>query len=295
MRIESASKTWLVAVVLQLVQEGKLSLDDTVDQWLPGLLRAHGSEITLRRADVGLERPDRRQRHVRAAARPAPISPVSATRNCGRSCCAVGARLRANPAAQVSPLWFIRLAAWQPLVAPPGTAYHHSNIGWNIAGLIAAKAAGKPLPLLYRERIFQPLGLRHTAYDPQGPIAGAHAHGYALAANGALADTTAWHLGKGADGAIVTDANDEATFLTALTNGTLLHPSALYELGAGDPSGCGGPLVHSRQRRRRRLQIRRRLRRRRQPRRRAPPQRQNARRERVRAPRGRGSRLYCAG
>jgi D-alanyl-D-alanine carboxypeptidase len=38
MRIESNSKTWLVAVVLQLLQEGKLSLDDTVDRWLPGLL-----------------------------------------------------------------------------------------------------------------------------------------------------------------------------------------------------------------------------------------------------------------
>lgn len=48
MRIESNSKTWLVAVVLQLVQEGKLSLEDTVDRWLPGLLRAHGSEITIR-------------------------------------------------------------------------------------------------------------------------------------------------------------------------------------------------------------------------------------------------------
>jgi CubicO group peptidase (beta-lactamase class C family) len=151
---------------------------------------------------------------------------------------------RTNSAAQVSPLWFIRLAAWQPLVAAPGTAYHHSNIGWNIAGLIAAKASGKPLPLLYRERIFQPLGLRHTAYDPQGPIAGVHANGYARAADGTLTDTTAWHIGKGADGAIVTNAKDEARFLTALTNGTLLHPSVLRELGAGDPSGCSGPLVH---------------------------------------------------
>jgi D-alanyl-D-alanine carboxypeptidase len=35
MRIESNSKTWLVAVVLQLVQEGKLSLEDTVDHGFP--------------------------------------------------------------------------------------------------------------------------------------------------------------------------------------------------------------------------------------------------------------------
>ena len=48
MRIESNSKTWLVAVILQLVHEHKLSLEDTVDRWLPGLLRAHGGEIMIR-------------------------------------------------------------------------------------------------------------------------------------------------------------------------------------------------------------------------------------------------------
>ena len=150
-----------------------------------------------------------------------------------------------QPGSRGLALWFIRLAAWQPLLAPPGTTYHHSNIGWNIAGLVAAEASGKPLPRLYRERIFEPLRLRHTAYDPQGPIAGAHAKGYAVAANGTVSDTTAWHLGKGADGAIVTDAQDEARFLTAFTNGTLLHPGILGELGVGDPSGCSGPPVHS--------------------------------------------------
>lgn len=246
MRIESNSKTWLVAAILQLVQERKLSLEDTVEQWLPGLLRAHGSEITLRALvsdssgliddnDIANATPAENQARLARVRDPKLRSQLLA----------VVARVRANPAAQVSPLVWIRLAAWQPLVAPPGTAYHHSNIGWNIAGLIAAKASGKPLPTLYRERIFQPLRLRHTAYDPQGPIAGAHAKGYVLAANGTLTDTTAWHYGKGADGAIVTDAKDEATFLTAFTDGTLLDPNSLGELGAGDPSGCSGPLVHS--------------------------------------------------
>jgi D-alanyl-D-alanine carboxypeptidase len=244
MRIESNSKTWLVAVILQLVQERKLSLEDTVDEWLPGLLRAHGGEIMIRSLmsdSSGL----------------IDDNDVSASPSAGRAYLArvgdprlraqlraVAARMRANPAVRVSPLWFIRLAAWQPLVAPPRTTYHHSNIGWNIAGLIAAKASGKPLALLYRERIFQPLRLRHTAYDPQGPIAGAHANGYALAADGTLTDTTARHPGKGADGAIVTDAEDEASFLTALSNGTLVDRSVRGEIGAGARSGCSGPRVH---------------------------------------------------
>jgi D-alanyl-D-alanine carboxypeptidase len=245
MRIESNSKTWLVAVILQLVHEHKLSLEDTVDRWLPGLLRAHGGEIMIRSLmsdSSGLiddndvfASPSAARGYLARVGDPKLRAQLRA----------VAARIRANPAARVSPLWFIRLAAWQPLLAPPGTAYHHSNIGWNIAGLIAAKASGKPLPLLYRERIFQPLRLRHTAYDPQGPIAGAHANGYALAADRTPTDTTDRHLGKGADGAIITDAKDEARFLIALTNGTLLDPSILGEIGAGDPSGCSGPLVHS--------------------------------------------------
>jgi D-alanyl-D-alanine carboxypeptidase len=245
MRIESNSKTWLVAVVLGLVDKGKLSLDDTVDRWLPGLLRTHGKEITLRQLmsdSSGLI--DDNDLWASPPAGAAYLARVRDPR-LRTQLLSVAARIRANPETRVSPLWFIRLAAWQPLVAAPGTTTHHSNIGWNIAGLIAAKASGKPLPLLYRERIFQPLRLRHTAYDPQGPIAGAHANGYARAASGSLTDTTARHFGKGADGAIVTDATDEATFLTALTDGTLLQGSILDEIGSGDPSGCGGPLVHS--------------------------------------------------
>jgi D-alanyl-D-alanine carboxypeptidase len=245
MRIESNSKTWLVAVVLQLVQEGRLSFGDKVDRWLPGLLRAHGKEITLRQLmsdSSGLI--DDNDVFASPSAGNLYLARVRDPK-LRAELLTVGARLHASPAARVSPLWFIHLAAWQPLVAPPGTAYHHSNIGWNIAGLIAAKASGKPLPLLYDERIFRPLRLRHTAYDPQGPIAGRHVKGYELGAAGTVTDTTARHFGKGADGAIVTDVEDEARFLAGLTNGTLLHPSIEGELGAGDPSGCGGPPVHS--------------------------------------------------
>lgn len=246
MRIESASKTWLVAAVLQLVREGKLSLDDTVEQWLPGLLRAHGSEITLRQLmsnSSGLIDDNDIWRSTAPQGR-AMLARVGDEKLRAELLAAFTRYRAGNPAAEFPALWLIRLAAWQPLVAAPGTAYHHSNIGWNIAGLIAAKASGKPLPQLYRERIFQPLGLHRTAFSPQGPIAGQHANGYS-GVDGRLVDETAIHPGKFADGAIVTDAKDEATFLTALTNGTLLDSNSLTEIGSGDPSGCGGPPVHS--------------------------------------------------
>jgi len=125
MRIESNSKTWLTAVILQLAQEGRLTLDDTVERWLPGLLREHGSRITIRQlmydASGLIDDNDVFQ------ATPAELRAYLARVGDAvlrAQLVAAGARLSANPAAEVSPLLFIRLAAWQPLVAAPGSTYH---------------------------------------------------------------------------------------------------------------------------------------------------------------------------
>ena len=61
----------------------------------------------------------------------------------------------------------IGLAAWQPLPFKPGTQYHYSSIGYELLGLIAARLGAQPLPDLYRQRIFKPLGLRQTASTPR--------------------------------------------------------------------------------------------------------------------------------
>ena len=48
LRIDSNSKIYVVAVALQLVREGRLRLDDTVEHWFPGLLHRNGDTITVR-------------------------------------------------------------------------------------------------------------------------------------------------------------------------------------------------------------------------------------------------------
>jgi D-alanyl-D-alanine carboxypeptidase len=235
MRLDSVSKWWATAVILQLAQEGKLRLGDTVQRWLPGLL-PDGNRITIEQLmtdSSGLiddndvfQSPGAYLARVKDARLRAQLTEVAS-------------RLRANPATEASPLWMIRLAAWQPLLFAPGSRYHHSNIGWNIVGLVAARVGGKPLPTLYREWIFQPLGLKQTSYDPQGPIAGPHAQGYGIAADGTLTDTTARAPFKGADGAIVSNATDTASFLTGLMGGRLVDRARLVALwGAGAESGC---------------------------------------------------------
>ena len=241
MRIESNSKIWLLAVVLQLAKEGKLSLDDTVGHWLPGLLPA-GNRITVRElvSDTsGLVDDFDGMFSSRSAFERALGNAKDPQLQAHWS--ALATRLQENPETRIDPIWVIRLAAWQPLLSAPGSRYHHSNVGWKIAGLVAAKVGGAPLPALYEKRIFAPLGLSHTAYQPQGAIAGRHAHSYSLAADGSSSEH-AYPFGMGADGGVVTNASDEATFIQALVGGKLGVREQLLDLfGARGTNGSGCP------------------------------------------------------
>jgi D-alanyl-D-alanine carboxypeptidase len=240
MRIESNSKIWLLGVVLQLAKEGKLSLGDTVARWLPGLL-PYGNRIAMGQliSDTsGLVDDFDGMFSSRSAFERALGNVDDAKLRAHWTTLAT--RLQANPAT-IDPIWVIRLAAWQPLLSAPGSRYHHSNVGWKIAGLIAAKAGGKPLAALYRERIVEPLGLTHSAYQPQGPIAGPHVDSYSIAADGSSTQH-AYPFGMGADGGVVTDAADEAAFIQALVGGELgVRQQLLAFYGARGSNGAGCP------------------------------------------------------
>ena len=226
MRMESVSKAWTATLILQLVGEGRMRLDDRVARWLPGLLR-YGNRISVRELlnhtsglidnnDIAAK-PAQYIRQVRDPALRAELLDLER-------------RWTVDPALRFPPSLWVRFAAALPLLSTPGTRYHYSNIGYEIAGMIAEKVSGARLASLYEQRIIRPLGLTRTAYDPQGEITGPHPRGYSIDANGTLIDATAWHGGIGAEGGIVADARDEAWFLKALMGGRLLRPSQLVDL-----------------------------------------------------------------
>jgi D-alanyl-D-alanine carboxypeptidase len=241
MRLQSVSKIYTAALILQLAQERRLHVGDTVERWLPGVL-PYGERITVRELLMmrsGLiDLADVMRQGARYLGR-------VHDRKLRGQLTAIARRIAANPASEVSPLWLIRLAAWQPLLFKPGTEYHYSGIGYELLGLIAARAGAKPLPDLYRERIVEPLGLRQTAYDPQGPINGPHARGYLIGADGAMTDATNWHWGAGAAAGIVSSAPETAAFLVTLMRGKLLERQWLENMRqdiwhGGSNSGCAG-------------------------------------------------------
>lgn len=248
MRLESVSKIYTAALILQLAQEERLSVGDTVDRWLPGLL-PYGDRITIRQLltmssglidnnDFNNAPPGLRAIYVERVKDPELQAELRAA----------WSRAQDNPATVVSETLWVRWAAWQPLLFTPGSGHHYSNIGYDILGLIAERAGGEPLATLYRERIFQSLGLDSTAYEPQGPMSDPHAEGYGIEPNGAQMETTDWHWGVGAEGGIVSNAGDTARFLTTLMRGRVIDEHELAGMRGenlwlgGDYSGCADPV-----------------------------------------------------
>jgi D-alanyl-D-alanine carboxypeptidase len=242
MRLESVSKIWTAVLVLQLAEQGRLGLDDTVERWLPGLL-PFGDRITLRQL---LTHTSGIFDNNDAVKDPARVLARVKDPGFHAQLLRLAQRLQADPTTRFPPTVWIRLAATQPLYFPPGSGYHYSNIGFEVLGLVIEKVTGQPLEAVYRERILRPLGLGDTAYDPQGDITGPHARGYLVKADGSLADQTAVHWGIGAEGGMVSDAADTGRFLVALMQDRLLGPVAAAGMrtrdfwSGGDTPSCGG-------------------------------------------------------
>ena len=231
MRLESVSKAWTAALALRLVADGRLQLDDTVERWLPGLL-PYGDEITVRELldhtsglvdsnDI-VRDPERYLAEIDDPELEAKVDTVVR-------------RLSENPAYEFSPRLWVDVAAATDLLTEPGTAFHYSNIGYMVAGLVLERAAGADLATQFEREIIGPLGLASAAYDPAADIRGSHAHGYRVNEDGSLTDTTRWTGGLGANGGIVSSAADEGRFLQALMRGDLLGPEELRALETASP------------------------------------------------------------
>ncbi len=146
-QIASISKQFTAAALLLLEDDGKLSMDDTVAKWLPGI--SGGDRITIRQLlshTSGLQ--DYWPQDYSFAAMEKPTTPQA-----------------------IVDRW-----AKKPLDFTPGTQWQYSNTGYVVAGLIAEKAAGEPLMAFLDRRIFQPLGI--TAIDQDKAVGGTFPVGY---------------------------------------------------------------------------------------------------------------------
>lgn len=223
-RIGSNTKTYTAVVALQLVAEGTLSLDDTVEEWLPGLVTGNGndgSRITLENllrqtsgladyTDVLFGDPD-------------VLTPEGYREG----------RFDSRTDEEKVALAMTVPPSWLPDAADPGaeTRWEYSNTNYLLAGMIIEEATGHSWEREVHERIIEPLGLEHTftpgtsPYVPQ-PTATAYTR---FPGEEELTDTSLAADG-GPDGGIISTNQDVNTFLRALMDGTLLPPEQLAEM-----------------------------------------------------------------
>ena len=240
MRLESVSKIYTAALTLQLAQDGKLRVGDTVDGWLPGLL-PYGSRITIRELltmSSGLI-DNNDLRNAPASVQRTYLARVKDAKLRAQLRATLG-RVAHDQAAVVPESFWIRWAAWQPLLFTPGGGYPllqhrlrhprtHRRPGRRRAPGRALPRADLPATRPPRDRL-RPArpserpsrrGLRNRAQRHANPD-----------------DRLA--LGVGAEGGIVSNAKDTATFLTALMRGKLLDRQRLAQM-KGKASGVAAP------------------------------------------------------
>ena len=221
LRVASVTKTFVATVVLQLVREGRLALDDSVEQRLPGVLQA------ARRATV-------RQflNHTSGLAG----FPDEATFH----------RFREDLRLDVPARKAVDVATTSPELFEPGASWTYTNAGYEILGLLVERVTGQSLGRVLAKRIFEPLRLRHTSFEPDPGHPNGIANGYALpgsdlldwTATQPLDVTVAVGAGAGASGAIVSTVDDVARFYQALFSGELLPPEMLREMFRTVPTGA---------------------------------------------------------
>ena len=157
-RAGSLTKSLVATVVLQLVAEGRLSLADTLERWLPGIL-PYGDQVTIRQL-LG---------HTSGV--PQDWATIERALYGSRQ-----GRFR-----DWSPQALVALVAGRPPSFPPGTAWSYSNTGYILLGLVVETAGGATLAQELQRRIVEPLGLRRTylpgdARELPGPLS----RGYSL-------------------------------------------------------------------------------------------------------------------
>ena len=218
-RIASITKTYIAAVTLQLAAEGRLGLDDPVAAHLPGLLR-DGARITVRQL----------LNHTSGLADDAEDLP---------------AVQQAGASGAIPPREQVRLADAAPRSFAPGAGWHYTNTGYHVLGLLIERLTGHDLAA----RLFGPLHLAATSFEPQPGIPAGIAHGYWPGWGRPAVDATN-SVGGGAwaAGATVSTAGDVARFYAALLSGRVLPAGLVDQMrstvtptkpGYGDGYGLG--------------------------------------------------------
>jgi D-alanyl-D-alanine carboxypeptidase len=200
--IGSISKQFTAAAILLLQEQGKLSLDDAVGKYVPGL--TEGDKVTIRQV----------------------LSHTSGYQDYWPEDYLMPPMRNPESAQQILDTW-----AKKPLDFEPGTQWQYSNTNFVIAGRIVETITGAPLMDLLTTRIFRPLGMHSVWNSDETKLTTADATPYIRNALGPL--RVAPKEGRGwmfAAGELAMTAHDLALWDESLISQTILKPESYKQM-----------------------------------------------------------------
>ena len=201
-RIASNTKTITITVLLQLVDEGLISLDDPLSDYLPDFPRA--DEVTIEMLT-----------NMRSGI-------FSFTESEDEFYNIIGA----DPTRTWTTEEFIAIAAGHPYYFDPGTGYHYSNSNTSIIGKIIELVTDQSLEYNIRTRVFDPLNLVNTVYMVGGTqIPGYHSSAYYAGEYDPSFPELSEYIDNsyaGAAGAAISNIYELKTYVEALVDGTYI-------------------------------------------------------------------------
>ncbi|MEU4928261.1 serine hydrolase domain-containing protein [Streptomyces yokosukanensis] len=231
-RIGSLTNTFVATVLLQMEAEKKLSLDDTVERHLPGLVTGNGNDgraITVRQLlnhTSGLFDYLADQQYYDTYV--------------------LGDGYLQHRYDTLTPEQRVKVALTHAPLFTPGARHEFSNTNDLLAALIVEKVGGRPYEDEVRRRIVEPLGLDATSNPGDGialPQPSSRAYSKLFSAQpDRIDDVTEMNGSQGwGNSDIVSSADDLNRFYGALMRGKLLPPQQLKEMKAtvDDPAFPG--------------------------------------------------------
>lgn len=210
-RIGSLTKTFTVTVLLQLVDQGLLKLDDTIDKFFPFTSIPHADSISIRM-----------------------LANMSSGLYNYSELPEFDAFMKQTPGRKWKPEELVDIAVKKEPYFLPGLGWHYSNTNTVLIGMIIEKLTGHTLDSEIKFRIIEKLGLKNTDFATETEISGYHPMGYGeddasfvypwVDVTTKYDPSWAW-----AAGAMISDIYDLKIYLKALSEGALISPEMQKE------------------------------------------------------------------
>ena len=217
-RIGSITKQFTSAAIMRLMEQGKLSLDDTLQKFLPNF-PSQGNRVTVR--------------HL--------LNHTSGI----KSYTSLGPKWARVMRLDLVPDSLVALFANEPFDFKPGDRWMYDNSGYFLLGMIIEKLSGKPYGRYLQDEFFTPLGLKGTEYCDQAPLIRHRAQGYAPGPDGGFINAEPLSMSQPyAAGSLCSTVTDLAAWALALSGGKVVSRASYQLMSTPGTLNDGKPLTY---------------------------------------------------